>query len=376
MADEQGSLSLDLTEFSELLDDLEHDLIQIRWKEAARHLHGGGLKDGGEVWLVKRELDHYAKEGNWQEWALDYLVVVGGQWPRARQVEAGYLGSDICQRCFGARETLEHRIWTCPCNAGKPAYDQTQHLVGKALAGVEACPALWLRGINPRANTIPAAPSDVENILYVGLPWAACARQDLFVFGDASGGAHAEDPRRRRVGVAINTLRASSRGAGWELEAGALAPLPPSPGAARRCRGGRRTPSSLPSSSWTAISLSSLTTNPCSRPGSEAEPCAWARARTPTSGPGSAARSKLDRTGGSASSGLRPTRTTTMSPSWTSTWPPATAARTAWRASLRPRPPASCRAPPSSSTIGTSWAGRSDDGPGRPSWTRPVATHG
>ncbi|CAK0857540.1 unnamed protein product [Prorocentrum cordatum] len=215
LADEQGSLSLDLTEFSELLDDLEHDLIQIRWKEAARHLHGGGLEDGGDVWLVKRGLDHCAKEGNWQVRALKYLVVVGGQWPRARQVEAGHLGPDICRRCFGARETLEHRIWTCPCNAGKPAYDQTQHLVSKTLAGVEACPALWLRGIDPRANAIPAAPSDVETILH-----------DLFIFGGASGGARAEGPRRRRAGAAINALRAFSRGAGRELEAGAWALLP------------------------------------------------------------------------------------------------------------------------------------------------------
>ena len=98
-------------------------------------------------------------------------------------------------------ETLEHRIWSCPCNVGKPAYDHTQHLMGPALAEVESQRSLWLGGVNPAANAIPTVQGqDTEQLVTIGDVKDVSHGLPLFVFGDASGGGQAEDPRQRRVG--------------------------------------------------------------------------------------------------------------------------------------------------------------------------------
>ncbi|CAK0837822.1 unnamed protein product [Prorocentrum cordatum] len=141
LADSQGGLLVDFHEFAELQDVLTEDLDALRWQRAAKHAHGDGLGGRGDVSQIKRELAHCAMQGHWQEWALNLLVAVGGQWPRRRQADAGYQGSPLCQRCLSEEESLEHRIWRCPCNAGKPAYDKTAHLVPETLSGMENCPA-------------------------------------------------------------------------------------------------------------------------------------------------------------------------------------------------------------------------------------------
>jgi len=225
LADQMGELQVDFHEFSELLDDLAVDLDHLRWQRASQHVHGSGLGEAGDVSQIKKELDHCAKQGHWQEWSLNYLVAVWAQWPRQRQIAAGYQGSPLCQRCFGEEETLEHRIWRCPCNQGKPAYDQTAHLVPQALNGMEECPALWLRGINPIAHTTPPPPMAHEELyVHVGAPWPTGSDRPVTIFGDASGGKHGTDPRRRRVGIGLAVIEAC--GPRWQLAAGAIATLP------------------------------------------------------------------------------------------------------------------------------------------------------
>ncbi|CAK0817692.1 unnamed protein product, partial [Prorocentrum cordatum] len=209
LADHHGQLQVDFQEFSELVDFLAVDLDRLRWQRASQHAHGAGLGRAGDVSQVKRELDHCDKHGRWQEWALDYLVAAGGQWPRQRQIAAGFQGDAVCQRCLSEAETPEHRMWRCPCNQGKPAYDQTAHLIPQALSGLEECPALWLRGVSPASHTTPPVPTcDDELLVHFGAPWPAGGSQPTTVFGDASGGKHGADERRRRVGVGVAVIEA------------------------------------------------------------------------------------------------------------------------------------------------------------------------
>ncbi|CAK0874886.1 unnamed protein product, partial [Prorocentrum cordatum] len=83
----------------------------------------------------------------------------------------------------------------------------------------------WLRGINPRANTTPPPPLDHEEVyVQVGAPWPIGTAGPVILFGDASGGKHGTDPRRRRVGIGLAIL--ANHGLSWQLEAGAIATLP------------------------------------------------------------------------------------------------------------------------------------------------------
>eukprot|EP00959_Pyramimonas_sp_CCMP1952_P201501 4213568-Pyramimonas_sp.AAC.1 len=68
------------------------------------------------------------------------------------------------------------------------------------MAGVEANPTLWLRGIPPRDFTHPEVP-DIDRQDYVRFGDYEEARvpgRRLYLFGDGSGGTHGADPRRRR----------------------------------------------------------------------------------------------------------------------------------------------------------------------------------
>eukprot|EP00959_Pyramimonas_sp_CCMP1952_P175254 3662493-Pyramimonas_sp.AAC.1 len=64
----------------------------------------------------------------------------GGQWPRQRQRERGYLVLLKCPRCGAPEETLFDRIRGGPCNADDPAYVKSEHLVSQARVGHEANP--------------------------------------------------------------------------------------------------------------------------------------------------------------------------------------------------------------------------------------------
>eukprot|EP00959_Pyramimonas_sp_CCMP1952_P431056 9027867-Pyramimonas_sp.AAC.1 len=71
-----------------------------------------------------------------------------------------------------------------------------------ALAGAEAAPAYWLRGLHARADTHPlfASLGGDGGWCWVGRDWEDCVSSDgtLTLFGDGSGGQYSDDPRRRR----------------------------------------------------------------------------------------------------------------------------------------------------------------------------------
>eukprot|EP00959_Pyramimonas_sp_CCMP1952_P088548 1852554-Pyramimonas_sp.AAC.1 len=66
----------------------------------------------------------------------------------------------------GSQRPLFHCVYTCPCNKGSDAYEKTYYLVTKAMAGVDANPSLWLRGIPPKDCTYPIV-TDIDRQDYV-----------------------------------------------------------------------------------------------------------------------------------------------------------------------------------------------------------------
>ncbi|CAK0814648.1 unnamed protein product, partial [Prorocentrum cordatum] len=61
-------------------------------------------------------------------------------------------------------------------------------------------------------------------LVHVGAPWPTGGSQPITIFGDASGGKHGTDERRRRVGVGLAVIEVC--GPRWRLAAGAIATLP------------------------------------------------------------------------------------------------------------------------------------------------------
>eukprot|EP00959_Pyramimonas_sp_CCMP1952_P150880 3157589-Pyramimonas_sp.AAC.1 len=61
------------------------------------------------MYQVCREFRRLEPDGGLDHWALNAVVVAGGQWPRERQRAAGYVLSPTCQRCLKEPEESVHR---------------------------------------------------------------------------------------------------------------------------------------------------------------------------------------------------------------------------------------------------------------------------
>eukprot|EP00959_Pyramimonas_sp_CCMP1952_P416874 8733837-Pyramimonas_sp.AAC.1 len=121
---------------------------------------------------------------------LTVAVTSGGQWPRARLREAGYIIAAECPRCGGAAETLFHRIWSCPKNVRHKDYDDSERLIEQARTNWEASPSLWLRGVPSRPDTCPVFDEEKEPVAYEFGSFASAPRDAegfVTVFGDGSG---------------------------------------------------------------------------------------------------------------------------------------------------------------------------------------------
>ncbi|CAK0815944.1 unnamed protein product, partial [Prorocentrum cordatum] len=131
--------------------------------------------------------------------AQTVVIVSGGQRARERQQQAGYDSEVTCQRCGTEKETLFHRIRSCPCNTGHADFDASECLTVRARVGWEQDPALWLRGVCPSDLTTPVFDEcQADWVEHQGEPFDNCrieGEEVLDVFGDGSGGPHAADPR-------------------------------------------------------------------------------------------------------------------------------------------------------------------------------------
>ena len=67
-------------------------------------------------------------------------------------------------------ETHIRIIWAHGCNIDRGDFATSDHLLPMAMAGCRSSPALWLRGVSPKALTHPVVP-DID-------------RQDYVSFGD------------------------------------------------------------------------------------------------------------------------------------------------------------------------------------------------
>ncbi|CAK0876322.1 unnamed protein product [Prorocentrum cordatum] len=160
---------------------------------------------GADMVTIRIEQRRFLANGDFSDWALNNTIISGGQWTRDRLHNAGYQIDRNCDRCSaGVPETLFHRMWQCEANAG-PEFEASDKLLPRALAGADADPALWLRGIPSVALTTPTFEPltgrdgwEFVGAVREGLPsWegARNAEGELFLFGDGSGGAFSDDVR-------------------------------------------------------------------------------------------------------------------------------------------------------------------------------------
>ncbi|CAK0794145.1 unnamed protein product, partial [Prorocentrum cordatum] len=138
-----------------VLQDLSEDLHKLLWTQAATHAHGDTLAGGADLVTIRIEQRRFLANGDFSDWALNNTIISGGQWTRDRLHNAGYQIDMNCDRCSaGVPETLVHRMWQCEANVG-PEFEASDELLPRAVAGVDADPALWLRGIPSVALTTP-----------------------------------------------------------------------------------------------------------------------------------------------------------------------------------------------------------------------------
>ena len=197
-------------DYSTLVEDLVALADRLLWSRAQFHEHGAGLAPGGpDLVQVRRQVRRMEAKGQWAERGMMLAVVSGGLWPQSRLHEMAPEVSVECPRC-GMPESLFHRCWECEANVDHDIYAKTSVWRGRAARGVEAVPCLWLRGIAPKSWTHAPPPREQQ---WAFGEWEAVERIassssfPLDVFGDASGGANSSDPRIRRVGLGIVTLR-------------------------------------------------------------------------------------------------------------------------------------------------------------------------
>ncbi len=85
-------------------------------------------------------------------------AVSGALWPNERVHEAFPEVSELCSRCELEVETDFHTIWGCPCNDNIDSdfVRKSNRCKGRASAGVDTEPCLWLRGILPYFPPLPS----------------------------------------------------------------------------------------------------------------------------------------------------------------------------------------------------------------------------
>eukprot|EP00959_Pyramimonas_sp_CCMP1952_P269824 5641174-Pyramimonas_sp.AAC.1 len=98
-------------DFTDLLDDVEATVNSLLWTAAGHHEAGEDLASGADMMHIHRELDRLADVNGEDLAALNLVVVSGGQWPRLRLRDAGYVVPSLCPRCHEKPESLFHRVW-------------------------------------------------------------------------------------------------------------------------------------------------------------------------------------------------------------------------------------------------------------------------
>eukprot|EP00959_Pyramimonas_sp_CCMP1952_P098804 2065484-Pyramimonas_sp.AAC.1 len=96
---------------------------------------------------IHRERDRLAVVNGEDQVALNLVVASGGQWPRQRLRDAGYVVPSLGPRCHEKPEPLFHRVWERSANTQHKDFDDSQHLYPEAQAQHEAYPGFWLRGV-------------------------------------------------------------------------------------------------------------------------------------------------------------------------------------------------------------------------------------
>ncbi|CAK0796763.1 unnamed protein product [Prorocentrum cordatum] len=139
-----------------LLAAFEQTAENAVWRQAAKHLDGGGAEEG--VWWqhVPALAERLEKESQHSLASLVRLVACGGYWTEERRFQAGYRTDDLCQRCHRSRESSRHRFWECMCNSMER--DWARSVACLCLDRVRlALQALWPTGQDePAADAAPA----------------------------------------------------------------------------------------------------------------------------------------------------------------------------------------------------------------------------
>ena len=116
------------------------------WSQVAKGEANSGLWSGVPPIMEPTKKFHQKllAEGRVQEAMGLQVAVAHNVWHASRATDDPLFME--CTRCNQADETLLHRYWTCPNldRCDHPAVKKTQHLVQRAVAGVEDNAAFWL----------------------------------------------------------------------------------------------------------------------------------------------------------------------------------------------------------------------------------------
>ena len=200
------------------------------WAAAAEHRLGGGLKDGTDLFVLRKLRRHLCRMHLPDQVGVLDAVASAGMWPLQRRLEAGYLPPPgeqwACCLCKQHPDTELHRVWECPAlGESLPGMKVDLMLRRQAVQHAQEGPCLWLRGL-PYASWYTAVPEAGDS----AETWAVGAFLEYEVipselaerwrwYSDGSGGPHGSDPRLRRCGWSLVAIEQHGDGT-WQLAAG------------------------------------------------------------------------------------------------------------------------------------------------------------
>ena len=207
--------------------ELAASIDRCVWKQAAKHMHGAGLRTGADMEVPRRLLKNFERQGKVAEVVVLVSVGCGGGWTKQRCRTAGYITDGLCE--CGRPEDERHRSWECAAiDTSNKDVAATQHLRQRALNSSEDNDCLWLRGT--LAVTDAPLPKPTEDIDVNA--WGAIAdlgegdRIDLDTkpagdwawYGDGSGGPDASDTALRRAAWSLVAIDKGENGQ-WKVVA-------------------------------------------------------------------------------------------------------------------------------------------------------------
>jgi hypothetical protein len=183
---------------------INRSYTNLEMYRAASHYNGKGLSEGMHYNATMANLRGLTDKQYDIKCILE-TIMSAATWPAERVNNAFPAVPCCCTRCGADIEDALHCFWTCPANSNliEDSVQDTQYLIGAAVAKCRDAPCLWLRGLLP--STYICIPPEDEPCNHSSLTWInavpgvsrlpgppgpennVCINSGTY-YGDASGG--------------------------------------------------------------------------------------------------------------------------------------------------------------------------------------------